>query len=56
MMEDRLQMDLCGRAVLTIWITTPKHKKHLRDRWDVWKRGYGLVCDVGGVLYTYDKP
>jgi len=32
-----------------------KHKRHLRARWDVWKRGYGLVCDVDGVLFTFGE-
>jgi hypothetical protein len=31
----------------------PKHIKHINDRWEVWKRGYSLLCDVGGVLYVY---
>ena len=30
-----------------------KHRKHARDRWEVWTRGYGLLCDVDGVLYVY---
>jgi hypothetical protein len=33
-----------------------KHMKHARARWDVWQRGYGLLCDVNGVLYVYKKP
>ena len=32
-----------------------KHAKHLCDRMDVWKRGYGLLCDVNGVLYVYEQ-
>jgi hypothetical protein len=33
-----------------------KHMKHALARWEVWKRGYGLLCDVDGVLYVYRKP
>ncbi len=32
-----------------------KHKKHVEARWEVWKKGYGLLCDVDGVLYVYCK-
>jgi len=31
----------------------PKHIKHAKDRWRVWQKGYGLLCDVNGVLYVY---
>jgi hypothetical protein len=31
----------------------PKHIKHVNDRWEVWKRGYALLCDINGVLYVY---
>ena len=30
-----------------------KHLEHAKARWEVWQRGYGLYCDVGGVLYVY---
>ena len=30
-----------------------KHLKHAEARWDVWRRGYALRCDVNGVLYAY---
>ena len=33
-----------------------KHWTHARARWEVWQRGYGLLCDVNGVLYTYTRP
>ena len=33
-----------------------KHRGHILDRWRVWEKGYGLLCDVGGVLYVYKKP
>ena len=29
------------------------HRDHATARWDVWQRGYGLLCDVDGVLYVY---
>ena len=32
-----------------------EHRTHAAKRWDVWVRGYGLSCDVGGVLYVYKK-
>ena len=31
-----------------------KHRKHLEDRMEVWRRGYGLLCDVNGILYVYE--
>ena len=33
-----------------------KHREHARARWEVWAKGYGLLCDVDGVLYVYEKP
>jgi hypothetical protein len=30
-----------------------KHYEHAKARWEVWKRGYGLITDVGGKLYVY---
>ena len=30
-----------------------RHIDHARARMDVWRRGYGLLCDVDGVLYVY---
>ncbi|MCK9570943.1 hypothetical protein M0R72_18485 [Candidatus Pacearchaeota archaeon] len=32
------------------------YSKHATDRLDVWMRGYGLLCDIGGVLYVYRRP
>ena len=32
-----------------------KHLKHVKSRWEVWQKGYGLLCDVDGVLYVYCK-
>ena len=32
-----------------------KHKTHIRKRMEVWQKGYGLLCDVGGKLYVYKK-
>jgi hypothetical protein len=32
-----------------------KHIRHAKARWNVWKRGYGLYCDINGVLYVYAK-
>jgi len=33
-----------------------KHILHAQQRWEVWKRGYGLLCDVGGELFVYERP
>jgi hypothetical protein len=30
-----------------------KHIKHIKDRWRVWQKGYGLLCDINDVLYVY---
>ena len=30
-----------------------KHLAHAQARWEVWQKGYGLLCDVDGVLYVY---
>ena len=32
-----------------------KHLAHAKARWEVWQKGYGLLCDVDGVLYVYAK-
>ena len=32
------------------------HRDHAAARWAVWQAGYGLFCDVGGVLYVYERP
>jgi hypothetical protein len=31
----------------------PKHIAHVNARMEVWRKGYGLYCDVNGVLYCY---
>ncbi len=33
-----------------------KHMEHMRKRWAVWESGYGVACDVNGVIYAYKKP
>ena len=30
-----------------------KHRIHAHKRMEVWQKGYGLLCDVQGVLYVY---
>ena len=30
-----------------------KHQAHVDARIEVWRKGYGLLCDVDGVLYVY---
>ena len=32
-----------------------KHRTHIKARMEVWQKGYGLLCDVNGVLYVYEK-
>jgi hypothetical protein len=32
-----------------------KHIDHAAARMDVWRKGYGLYCDVDGVLYVYER-
>jgi len=32
-----------------------QHVDYIRRRWAVWQAGYGVVCDVDGVLYCYRK-
>ncbi len=32
-----------------------KHIKHAQARWRVWQKGYGLLCDVNGVLFVYRR-
>ena len=31
----------------------PKHKEYVDRRWQAWKKGYAVLCDVDGVLYVY---
>ena len=51
---------LCARYILTSDLKfkdKAKHLKHVLARWEVWQKGYGLLCDVNGVLYVYTvKP
>ena len=32
-----------------------EHLIHLNARMEVWRKGYGLRCDVNGTLYVYKK-
>ena len=32
-----------------------KHIAHAKARWEVWQKGYALLCDVNRVLYVYEK-
>ena len=32
-----------------------KFKTHAKKRWQVWQKGYGLLCDVNGKLYVYKR-
>jgi hypothetical protein len=51
--------DLCALIGITNDLRFPdaiKHRQHARQRWQVWQMGYGVACDVNGVLYTCSKP
>lgn len=30
-----------------------KHIRHTEERMEVWRRGFGLRCDVNGKLFVY---
>ena len=47
---------LYAEAAVSEWKFDKKHVAHIKARWNVWQRGYGLLCDVDGVLYVYRKP
>ena len=32
-----------------------KHRDHVASRWSAWTSGYGVSCDVDGVLYCYAR-
>jgi hypothetical protein len=32
-----------------------KHIDHIKKRWAVWEAGYGVLCDINGVLYVYKR-
>ena len=42
---------VCGGLYLA-----QKHIDHATARMEVWKRGYGLACDIARVLYVYRHP
>ncbi len=47
---------LQSRMILTSDLKVEsKHRVHVQKRMEVWQKGYGLLCDVGGVLYVYKK-
>jgi hypothetical protein len=33
-----------------------KHVECAQLRWSIWESGYGVRCEVAGVLYCYEKP
>lgn len=53
--------DATRDMALLYWIETAapgidaSHIAHARARVEVWRKGYALLCDVGGVLYVYAK-
>ena len=46
---------LYSTAIVSNWKFAEKHKTHIKKRMEVWQKGYGLLCDVGGKLYVYKK-
>jgi hypothetical protein len=46
---------LTTRCLIASDLIDPKHLDHATARMNVWKKGYGLFCDVGGVLYVYER-
>ena len=56
-------VDAAGDAALLVMCTVAffydpenRHYKYAQSRMEVWRRGYGLLCDIDGVLYVYKKP
>ena len=47
---------LAGLLVCDGLELNPKHIEHMRKRWAVWEAGYGVLCDVDGVIYAYKQP
>jgi hypothetical protein len=46
---------LLASVSVTEDVIDPAHVTHAKARMDVWRKGYGLVTDVGGVLYVYER-
>ena len=46
---------LYGSCLIAADLIDPKHVEHARRRWEVWAKGYALLCDVDGVLYVYEE-
>lgn len=36
-------------------LIAPNHLDHIKKLWPVWQAGYGVCCDVDGVLYCYRR-
>lgn len=32
-----------------------KHREYIRKRFAIWRHGYGVLCDVNGIIYAYKK-
>jgi hypothetical protein len=47
---------LLARCIVVADKLDKKYMEHAKARWSVWQKGYGLLCDVGGVFYVYRKP
>ena len=56
--DSAMDFSLMARMIVVSDLDYPdkkKHEKHVRERINVWCKGYGLLCDVDGVLYVYAK-
>ena len=49
--QEELYMSVSHGEVLHS--TSPRYHDHIAARWDVWARGWALLCDVNGILYVY---
>jgi hypothetical protein len=32
-----------------------RHRNYIEARMNVWRKGYGVLCDVDGILYVYER-
>lgn len=46
---------LLARCEVVEFPNDNQFKIHAQKRMDVWRAGYGLLCDVNGMLYVYKK-
>ena len=54
-MAAAMDVRLWAETMVVSDLIDPAHIDHVAARIDVWRRGYGLLCDVNGELYVYRK-